>query len=159
MSSSAAATRREAVPATDTGEERAAAALFQYPEASRRSGAEEPGASGTDASEERARAALRREADEQARVWYRGELDHEAFLARTSFDPAGAAGVGGRQRLQTAEDPDAVLEMDDMIALLEIREVDLERGTHRLRMGRLEAPGALHLVSPEDLRVGDDDEL
>src|SRR5207245_10759552 len=59
---------------------------------------------------------------------------------------------------QTEITSDAVLDVDDVIAFLEFTEVDVERGTRRLRVRRLEPARALDFVAAEDFRVGDDHE-
>ena len=81
-------------------------------------------------------------------------LEDEAFL------PGGGGLAGFRALLeggQAAVDADAALEMDDVIAFLEFREVDLEHRAHGLRMRRLESARALYLIASVDLGVGDDD--
>ena len=49
--------------------------------------------------------------------------------------------------------------MNDQIAFLQIREINVQRGTRRERVRRLEPARALDFVAPENLRVGDDDQF
>ena len=80
----------------------------------------------------------------------RGVFDHQAFLAATR-----GPRLSRWQGLETAVDPDAVLEMDDVVAQIELREIDLEGIAHRLRVVRLQPARARHLVPPVDLGIRD----
>ena len=89
-------------------------------------------------------------------------FDDEAFLLRVG------RGRGLLQLLHAASDrhhpqaevtADALLEVHDVIALLQVSEINLQQRTRRLRVRRLEPARTLHLVTPEDFRVRDDDEL
>ena len=64
-----------------------------------------------------------------------------------------------RQIFQAEKFSDAVLEMDDEIAFLQIGEINVERGTGCERMRRFEPARALDFVSPENFRVGDHDQF
>lgn len=90
-----------------------------------------------------------------------GVLDDEAFLsggvAGRGRGRAPAAGLCG-EGAEAAVDPDAVLEVDDEVAFLELGEVHFEDGTDRAGMAGLQAARSLDLVAPVDLRVGDDDQ-
>ena len=91
-----------------------------------------------------------------------GVLDGETFLLRAG----GARGflqrfqaAGDGHELQTAIASDAVLEMHDVIAVVEIGEVDVEQRARGLRVRRLEPARALDFVASEYFSIGDDDEL
>ena len=64
-----------------------------------------------------------------------------------------------RQQLANRVTPDAVLQMHDVIAFLQIGEIDVQQRTRGLRVRRFEPARTLHFVAAENLRVGDDDEL
>ena len=89
-------------------------------------------------------------------------LDHEAFLAAVR---AGALAIkvafarGDGQDLQTEIAPDAVLQVNHVIALLELREINVQRRARGLRVRRFEPARTLHLVTPEYFRVGHDDQF
>src|SRR5207247_10244406 len=55
--------------------------------------------------------------------------------------------------------PDAVLEVDDVVAFFEFGEIDVERRTHCSRVRRFQPARTLDFVSTEDFRVGDDDQF
>ena len=87
----------------------------------------------------------------------RGVLDDEAFVAG-GFVGSGlaAAAILGRERLQSAEYSDAILQVDDVVAFLELGEVDLEDGADCGGVAGLESAWALDLVAAINLGVGDD---
>ena len=73
--------------------------------------------------------------------------------------PFGWLGAGAqRQDLQPDIPPNPVLQVNDIVALLQLGEINVQGRTRRLRVRRLEAARPLHLVTPEDLGVGDDDQ-
>ena len=49
--------------------------------------------------------------------------------------------------------------MNDVVALLQVGEINVQRRARRLRVRRFEPARPLHLVAPKDFRVGDDDQL
>ena len=67
--------------------------------------------------------------------------------------------AGRRQVLQTQITADAVLQMHHQIALLQVREINVQRRARGLGMRRFQSARPLDLVTPEDFRVGDHDEL
>ena len=90
----------------------------------------------------------------------RGVFDGETFLT------AGAPGFLGLlqpraliENLQTKKSPDAVLDVDDVIAFLELGKINVEQRARGGGVRRLEPARALDFVAPENLRVGDDDEF
>ncbi len=88
-------------------------------------------------------------------------FDDQAFLAGVGVRarPFGwlCAGAQG-QHLQPDIPPNPVLQVDDVVALLQLREINVQGRTRRLRVRRFEAARALHLVTPKDLGVGDHDQ-
>ena len=52
-----------------------------------------------------------------------------------------------------------MLQMDDVIAFLQLGKVNVQYRTSRLRVGRLQSARALNFVAAEDLRVRDDDQF
>ena len=61
------------------------------------------------------------------------------------------------QHLQPLESPDAVLKMHDVVAFLQLREINVQGRARSNRVRGLHAPGPLHLVAAEDLGIRDDD--
>ena len=55
--------------------------------------------------------------------------------------------------------PDAVLQMHDQIAFLQIGEINVQRGTRGQRVRRFEPARALDFVAPKNFRIGDDDQF
>ena len=74
-----------------------------------------------------------------------------AFLER--FLP----GCGG-QHGQAQIAPDAMVEMDHVIAFLQIRKIDIQQRARSLGVGRFESAWTLDFVTAENLRIGDDDQ-
>src|SRR5262245_44996917 len=62
-----------------------------------------------------------------------------------------------RQDLKTEIFSNSMLQVDYIIAFLQIRKIDVQRGTSRLGPRRSHPPGALDLVAAEDLSVSDYD--
>ena len=68
--------------------------------------------------------------------------------------------AGGRRQIFQAEiTSDAVLQMHDQIAFLQIGEINVERGARGQRVRRFQPARPLDFVTPENFRVGDDDEF
>ncbi len=63
------------------------------------------------------------------------------------------------QHFQTEISPDAVLQMHDEVAFLQFGEINVQRGTGGQRVRRFQPARPLDLVTAENLRVGDDDQL
>ena len=61
-----------------------------------------------------------------------------------------------RKHLQSEIPPDAVLQMHDEIALLQVREINIQRGARGLRVRGLLPTRSLHFVSAKNLRVRND---
>ncbi len=64
-----------------------------------------------------------------------------------------------RQVFQAEKFSDAVLQMHDQIAFLQIREINVERGTCGQRVRRFQPARTLDFVAPENFRIGDDDQF
>ena len=69
------------------------------------------------------------------------------------------AALAHRHHFQTPITPDAVLQMHDQIAFLQIREIDVERRARGLRMGIFLPARALDFVAPKNFRIGDNDDF
>ncbi len=61
------------------------------------------------------------------------------------------------QDLQPEIAPDAVLEMNHEVALFQLGEINVQRRTRGLGVGRFEPARPLHFVTAKDFGVGDDD--
>ena len=68
-------------------------------------------------------------------------------------------GQAGRHGLQAQVASDAVLEMDDVIALLQFGKIDVQQRPARSRVRRFQPARALHFVTPKNLRVRDHDQF
>ena len=64
-----------------------------------------------------------------------------------------------RHQFQPAITPDAVLQMHNQIAFLQIGEINVQRGTRSQRVHGFLAARALDFVAPENFRIGDNDEF
>src|ERR1017187_2903919 len=67
--------------------------------------------------------------------------------------------VANRHQFQTEITPDAVLQLHDQIAFLQIREINVERGARGQRVRGFLAARSLDFVAAENFRIGDDDEF
>lgn len=86
-------------------------------------------------------------------------LDDEAFCFRGSA-AAGGSGPGRDREIFEAEKfSDAVLQVNDQVALLQIRKINVEGGARGQRMGRFQSARALNLVAAKNLGVGRDDQF
>ena len=88
-------------------------------------------------------------------------FDDETFLAgiRVRADCPWVSPRADRQIFQTEITPDAVLQMHDEIAFLQIREINVQRRTRGLGVRRFEPARALDFVAAKNLRIGDDHEF
>jgi hypothetical protein len=66
-----------------------------------------------------------------------------------------AASPSCRKRLQAEITTDAMLQVDHVIALLQVGKVDLQCRTRRLGVRRFQAPGSRNAIAPKHLGVGD----
>src|SRR5882724_10130953 len=67
--------------------------------------------------------------------------------------------VASRHYFQTEITPDAVLQMHDEIAVVQVGKINVERGTRGQRVGGFLAARPLDFVATKNLRVGDDGEF
>jgi hypothetical protein len=67
--------------------------------------------------------------------------------------------VANRHGFQTKITADAILQMHDIIAFFQIGEINVERGTRRQRVRRFLPARSLDFVTPENFRIGHDDEF
>jgi hypothetical protein len=81
----------------------------------------------------------------------RGVLDDQALLA-TILGTAGRGRPGRRERLETAINPDAVLQVHDEIALVEIGEIDFEGAAKDLGVGGFETSWGARPCSVQKFR-------
>ena len=58
------------------------------------------------------------------------------------------------QNFQAEISPDAVLQMHDVVAFLQFREINVQRRTRGLRVRRFEPARTLDFVTAKNLRVG-----
>ena len=85
-------------------------------------------------------------------------FDHQTFLSSVGWTGAfhWFCADPNRQHLQAQIPPNAVLEMDYVIALLKVSEVNVQGRARCLRVRRFEPARSLDLVAPEDLGIRDD---
>ncbi len=89
-------------------------------------------------------------------------FDDQAFLAALR---RGGLPIGLRSRrlrrhgFASRDNARCRVAVNHVVALLQFREINVQRRARRLRVRRLEPARPLHLVAPENLRVGDDDQL
>src|SRR5882724_7382514 len=67
--------------------------------------------------------------------------------------------VADRHYFQTKITPDAILQMHDEIAVVQIGKINVERRTCGQRVGIFLAARTLDFVTSKNFRVGDDDEF
>src|SRR5205807_10504523 len=83
-------------------------------------------------------------------------FDYQTFLTGMRMRGAAFGRPGARadwQHLQPDVTPNAVLQMDDIVAFFQLGEIYVQRRTRRLRVWRFQAAWPLHLVTPKDFRV------
>src|SRR5207247_3038503 len=80
------------------------------------------------------------------------------FEGEAGFFARLRAAAGGECR-KTEIATDTVLDMDDVIAFFEIREVNVQERARGLGVSGFEAARALDFVAAEDFGIGNDDEL
>ena len=85
---------------------------------------------------------------------------HSVLASRVWRARSRGVGAGTRRQIFQAEIiPDAVLQMDDQIAFLQIGEINVERGAGRQRVRRFQPARTLDFVAAKNLRIRDDDEF
>src|SRR5258708_37235528 len=77
------------------------------------------------------------------------------FPYTTLFRSISAA---ARQRLQADVTANAMLEVHDVVALLQVGEVNVKQGAGSLGVARFQPPGTLDFVAAKDFGIGDYDQ-